>query len=419
MSKDDYQATLNLFNTICTSMPKATKLTNSREAAIKRIFKTYTDNEVINAFKKAQASKFLRGECNNKGHENWKCTFDWIIKEANMAKVLDGNYDDRFTPDTNDKKKRKNEPHLCIWMKLEDIEFIRMHAYQNNWSIKKINNDVITNHIKYLEKTKPSATIAGIKELMKDDKIFQYKSGKRTFHKENSENYAMQEVKLSPLAMKFLCAYAYRNEITRRDAYVEMLDQYKKDHNIQQSLSLNKITMAEKFEEVFGIRVDPALRPCGIINCEGVFECNDSCKYKHMKPSEFWNQPYKKFAEPKPIEKVQDFPLTAREKEILEYKDQGYSFNKIADKIGTSKTTAQDNYYKTVRLQNLYDENGLFRAIIQNLGRSYVGLFHTLYRAGVDDIEKLKQLSYDEALMLPGIGHDKASKIMKIIENSR
>ena len=42
-------------------------------------------------FEKAQASDFLKGKNGN----DWAATFDWLIKDANMAKVLDGNYDNK------------------------------------------------------------------------------------------------------------------------------------------------------------------------------------------------------------------------------------------------------------------------------------------------------------------------------------
>lgn len=38
----------------------------------------------------AEESSFLNG----KNNRNWSANFDWLIKDANMAKVLDGNYAD-------------------------------------------------------------------------------------------------------------------------------------------------------------------------------------------------------------------------------------------------------------------------------------------------------------------------------------
>ena len=39
----------------------------------------------------AEASSFLKGQNNR----NWTATFHWLIADANMAKVLDGNYKDK------------------------------------------------------------------------------------------------------------------------------------------------------------------------------------------------------------------------------------------------------------------------------------------------------------------------------------
>jgi hypothetical protein len=45
-------------------------------------------------FEKAARSAFLQG----KNRSGWRATFDWLIEEDNMAKVLDGNYDDAPGP---------------------------------------------------------------------------------------------------------------------------------------------------------------------------------------------------------------------------------------------------------------------------------------------------------------------------------
>ena len=48
-----------------------------------------------NVFERINLSPFLRGE----GPGEWKATFDWALKPANIVKVLDGNYDDSCTGD--------------------------------------------------------------------------------------------------------------------------------------------------------------------------------------------------------------------------------------------------------------------------------------------------------------------------------
>ena len=42
-------------------------------------------------FQNAESSSFLNG----KNDRNWTATFDWLIKDGNMAKVLEGNYADK------------------------------------------------------------------------------------------------------------------------------------------------------------------------------------------------------------------------------------------------------------------------------------------------------------------------------------
>ena len=64
--------------------------------------RTVADFEQL--FRKAEASSFLKGA---NGH-NWKATFDWLIKDSNMAKVLDGNYDDT-KPRGNGRESRQPE----------------------------------------------------------------------------------------------------------------------------------------------------------------------------------------------------------------------------------------------------------------------------------------------------------------------
>lgn len=81
------------YNSICKSLPKAEKITDKRKRLIKaRLRDKYTLEDFKTVFKKAQASAFLRGET---GRESFKPGIDWLLNEANMVKVLEGNYDDK------------------------------------------------------------------------------------------------------------------------------------------------------------------------------------------------------------------------------------------------------------------------------------------------------------------------------------
>lgn len=59
-------------------------------------------------FEKAEASDFLKGA--NK--RNWSATFDWMICDSNMAKVLDGNYDPKDQGGMNDEPEPTNSVQL-------------------------------------------------------------------------------------------------------------------------------------------------------------------------------------------------------------------------------------------------------------------------------------------------------------------
>lgn len=87
----DYNGIKDAFNEICVSLPPIRSLSDARKKAIKARLNSYTVEDIHEAFRKAEASDFLTG--NN--DRNWNATFDWILKDANFAKVLDGNYDNR------------------------------------------------------------------------------------------------------------------------------------------------------------------------------------------------------------------------------------------------------------------------------------------------------------------------------------
>lgn len=80
-----------LFNQICVSYPSVQSLSEARKKAIKARLKTYSLDDFKTLFEKAEASDFLKGG----NGRNWSANFDWLIRDSNMAKVLDGNYDNK------------------------------------------------------------------------------------------------------------------------------------------------------------------------------------------------------------------------------------------------------------------------------------------------------------------------------------
>jgi len=106
-----YSEIQNLYSTICKSYPKCTKLSESRKQTIHARFASgYKLEDFKRLFEMAESSPFLKG----KNNRNWQANFDWLIKDANMAKVLDGNYRDKgddYNAGRTTNGKGNNEPH--------------------------------------------------------------------------------------------------------------------------------------------------------------------------------------------------------------------------------------------------------------------------------------------------------------------
>jgi hypothetical protein len=90
----DYQLIADMYNDTCVSFPRLTTLSDARKKAIKARLKVYSVEDFQRLFDKAEGSTFLKGG----NDRNWSATFDWLIKDTNMAKVLDGNYDNKSKP---------------------------------------------------------------------------------------------------------------------------------------------------------------------------------------------------------------------------------------------------------------------------------------------------------------------------------
>lgn len=84
----DYQQIADMYNATCVSFPRLTRLSEKRKRAIKARLRKYSIDDIKRAFELAEESDFLKGENNR----NWSATFDWMMNDANMAKILDGNY---------------------------------------------------------------------------------------------------------------------------------------------------------------------------------------------------------------------------------------------------------------------------------------------------------------------------------------
>ena len=105
------QIIFNLYNSICKSLPAVRKLTTYRENVILETIKKISIEDFKSCFEKAEASSFLKG----KNESGWQASFDWLIIEDNIVKVLEGNYADR--------PKRKGKQEIVPdWMKKRELD---------------------------------------------------------------------------------------------------------------------------------------------------------------------------------------------------------------------------------------------------------------------------------------------------------
>ena len=89
--RTDYQEVLDAFHELCPSLPKVLKLSDSRKKAIKARLSDFGLEEIKRAFALTEQSDFLKGT----NATGWQAGFDWLMKPANLTKVLEGNYENK------------------------------------------------------------------------------------------------------------------------------------------------------------------------------------------------------------------------------------------------------------------------------------------------------------------------------------
>ena len=83
---------VDAYHATCISFPKVRTLTEKRKKALNARMRTgYTLEDFKKLFEMAENSDFLKG----KNKRNWSADFDWLINDANMAKVLEGKYENK------------------------------------------------------------------------------------------------------------------------------------------------------------------------------------------------------------------------------------------------------------------------------------------------------------------------------------
>jgi hypothetical protein len=114
----EYKYIKDIYNAICVSFPKLSVLSDRRIKSIQARLNKYSVDDFKTLFEKAEASDFLKG-ANNR---DWRANFDWLIKDSNMAKVLDGNYDNN-----KGAKKKSDDSHIAKY-KLDDYNDMLMNS---------------------------------------------------------------------------------------------------------------------------------------------------------------------------------------------------------------------------------------------------------------------------------------------------
>lgn len=69
-------------------LPAIKSMTETRKKAVKARIAQYGKESIRTVFNLVLQSSFLLGG----NDHNWKCDFDWIFKQANYTKILEGNY---------------------------------------------------------------------------------------------------------------------------------------------------------------------------------------------------------------------------------------------------------------------------------------------------------------------------------------
>lgn len=92
INKDIVNEVIELYHSICISFPTIRAVSEKRKKAVAKLLKTYSMEDFRKLFENAESSSFLKGTGGG-----WKASFDWLIKEDNLLKVLEGNYADKPT----------------------------------------------------------------------------------------------------------------------------------------------------------------------------------------------------------------------------------------------------------------------------------------------------------------------------------
>ena len=95
-SRTPYSEIVDVFNSYCPSLPKVERISKQRKQKIKTLYNEYGLQKIFDVFEAAERSDFLSGRSGA-----WRCNFDWLLNPTNFLKVLEGNYENKAEPITN------------------------------------------------------------------------------------------------------------------------------------------------------------------------------------------------------------------------------------------------------------------------------------------------------------------------------
>ena len=110
--KIDYSGLMEYYNsTFKDRLQQIKSMTDVRKKAVKARIAQYGKESVRTVFNLILQSPFLLGA----NDRNWKCDFDWIFKQANFTKILEGNYNGtRLSKNQQDSEQRKRDSVLAV-----------------------------------------------------------------------------------------------------------------------------------------------------------------------------------------------------------------------------------------------------------------------------------------------------------------
>jgi len=97
ISRVPFQKIVDLYHSICCSLPRIKGLSESRKAQLRARWKEYPNFEFWESFfQRVELSDFLAGRVTpTNGRKPFIANLQWITKQENFLKILEGNYDNR------------------------------------------------------------------------------------------------------------------------------------------------------------------------------------------------------------------------------------------------------------------------------------------------------------------------------------